>query len=542
MEAKAGYQPRGSLQTDGGHNDRTQLQPRPQATLGRLSCFPSKPALAAPRAVGHTEPRPDRRKLRYKDSPVIDGFPKQGTQRGLLEPKQKSERLQMIRKLTGGLLWIVKNLETLAVIIVASLATVLHLLHKLDAEIVAAVTLATLALIGFAVLRDRLNRGALQESVKKLESLVTSLNNKIDRPLAESFFTHETNEKPILAEANEEVWSVQETGNLIFEHCKNEVIELLRKGSRLHLALTAPIETTARLMSLRNANLEPSSILQRAKLLQAHVKDVIDRTGSNAERLEIRYIPYPVDITCVIADPHHDVLSRRKGIVRQAGFKVTYAQKLDFTLSAAGSPTVFTHFYEESRRVFEHSSKIILITGPSRSGKTKLLESIVSEKMDSPELFFAVSPSLGERNKRLGFAVKFTGGAKPITFATRKGGESEYSIDSGVWAEILPKLEEALRRRQVIVLDEIGPIQLRTPDFEKFVWSVIEDVEATLFATIADDDSLHGILRRLKNHHRTTVLRLPEEREVTERQLLRELRASLRVARDMHRPLPGEAQ
>ena len=228
-------------------------------------------------------------------------------------------------RLVAALSWLALNAEVLVVIIVAATCAVLHLLHRIDEHVLPAVTLATLALLGFSILHDRHSRGALQKSARDLTALATALNEKLDRPLAESFFTHETDEKPLLAGAEQEVWAVQETGALLTERYKNELIELLENGRKVRMVVTTPNEATARLMSLRNANLESGDLLHRAKLLNAHARDVVNRVGANAEHLTIRYLPYPVDTTCVLVDPRHRSLARRQAVVRQAGFKVTYA-------------------------------------------------------------------------------------------------------------------------------------------------------------------------------------------------------------------------
>jgi len=442
----------------------------------------------------------------------------------------------MLRTILQGLLWFVKNLESLLVIIVASVCATLHLLHIINEHTVAAVTLATLALIGFSMLHDRVSRGALQKSVTDLDRSITLLNNQIDKPLAETFFKHETSERQLLAEAELEIWAIQETGSLIAEHYKNELVTLLKKGRRVRLVVTSPDESTARLVSLRNAGLDPAAICVRAKAFQDHIREILDRTGQDAERLEIRYIPYPVDMTCVIADRNHHLQARRKGVVRHAGFQVPFRQKLDFSLSASGSPNVFSHYFDEVTRIFDHASKIVLLTGPPRSGKTKMMERIIAQIDDSADLFFAISPSLGDRSKRLGFAVKVSGTQDPVTFAKRKEDEREYEIDKTVWPKITERLSDAWKKKQIIILDEIGPIELKHPECEHMITLVVADVTATLFATIAEDDSLHPMLSRLKHHPRTTVLHIDSANmEHIEEHLLRELKASLRKARDLNR-------
>ncbi|MCC7420556.1 MAG: hypothetical protein IT428_09755 [Planctomycetaceae bacterium] len=451
------------------------------------------------------------------------------------------EKKVVYRTILATLSWFALNVEVLVVIIVAATCAVLHLLHRIDEHLLPAVTLAMLALLGFSILHDRHGRGALQKSARDLTAVVSALNEKVDRPLAESFFTRETDEKSLLASADQEVWAVQETGALLTERYKNELIALLESGRKVRMVVTSPNEATARLLSLRNANLEPGDLLHRAKLLAAHAKDIVNRVGANAEHLEIRYLPYPVDATSVLVDPQHRLLARRRAVVRQAGFRVTYSQKLDFTLSAAGSPMVFAHYIDEARRAFAHAAKVVLVAGPPRSGKTRLFESILSQVGYPPELFYAISPALADRNKRLGFAVKVTGGGAPVTFATRTEQEHQYKCDEAIWPNVTAQLQDAAANHKVIVLDEVGQMQLACPDFTNFVRAAIDDTNVTMIAAIADDDSKHEILAWAKRHPRTTVLHLDGSNlSEIEAILLQELNASLRVARDLYRPLPGE--
>ena len=204
---------------------------------------------------------------------------------------------------------------------------------------------------------------------------------------------------------------------------------------------------------------------------------------------------------------------------------------------------MFAHYFDEAQRAFAHAAKVVLVTGPPRSGKTRLFESVLAKISDPPELFYAISPALADRNKRLGFAVKFTAGEAPVTFATRTGQEQQYRYDDVVWPKLTEQLQNAVAKHQVIVLDEVGPMQLAYPTFVDFVRQVIDDANATLIATIAEDDSLHEILAWAKRRPRTTVLHLDgNNRGEIEVILLQELNASLRVAGDLYRPLPGESR
>ena len=74
---------------------------------------------------------------------------------------------------------------------------------------------------------------------------------------------------------------------------------------------TAPTDNVARLMALRNASLPAQAIMERSKLALYHLHNLLEQAGVAAERLSLRYIPYPVSFTTVIADPAAKVVAFR---------------------------------------------------------------------------------------------------------------------------------------------------------------------------------------------------------------------------------------
>lgn len=436
--------------------------------------------------------------------------------------------------------WVVRNLEPLVIITIAVVAETLHLLHKVeDIYLIQGIILALLAVLGFAILHDRHSRDSLDKTVRDLARTTGLLTQAVSRPMADVFFGHSTSEKPFIQEAQQELWAVQETGALLIEHCKPEVISLLQRDRKVRLVVTAPTETTARLMSLRNAGLLPRALLNRAATLQHHIDDIVQQAGHHASQLTVRYLHYPVDTTCVIVDPHHDSIARRKALIRFAGFRVPFDQKLDFSVTAAHSPNVFAHCSSEVLRIYEHAAKVVLVCGPPRSGKTTLLQKMAAQ-FNSSSLFHALSPSTGPREERIGFCAVYKGDQKTYQFAKRANDNITYEVDASVWSQVAGRLAEATGQRKVILLDEIGAMQLRSPEFADFVRGAVTDPSVTIFATIAQDDTVDPIIPWLKRHHRSDLLNLDANNaNEIEEVLLRELRASLDATERLINPVPA---
>jgi nucleoside-triphosphatase THEP1 len=227
-------------------------------------------------------------------------------------------------------------------------------------------------------------------------------------------------------------------------------------------------------------------------------------------------------------------MKKRKATVRYAGFRVPYDQRLGYTLQGDTSPNMFSQYVREARLLFEHASKVVLLTGEPRSEKTSMLMNLLAN-LDSESralVYFALSRPILSRNKCMGFEVVTSGNSTPRSFATRQN-DGSYSVDLTVWATVATELQAAQKERKIIILDEIGPMQLQSPDLLHTVEAIINDPLATLFATIPLEDGTNAALRKLKQHYRSTILTLPLSKPAkaeVEQHLEQELRGSIYVA------------
>jgi nucleoside-triphosphatase THEP1 len=372
-----------------------------------------------------------------------------------------------------------------------------------------------------------------------LSNLSQSTSQSLD-----AAFQRESDERPLMRSATRELWLVQETGNLIAEKAKGEILEFLGKGGSVYATFTAPTTNVARLMALRNANLSADAILKRSSLAREHLANLLSNVGPSAERFSVRYIPYPVSFTLVVADPSDATPENRKAIARSAGFKLPFADKIDLTVSGARSPKTLAHFISEAKRHFLFASKVIFLTGPPRSGKTTLFKQVVELYRKSQGLYYVLSLAQWSKTERLGFEYITTEINAPVPFASRNAAGT-YDVLSGSLEPVLASVREAHQEGKVLLLDEVGPLQLQEPGFCDLIQEIVEDPRSSLIASLAEPsqggDGARGFIEDLVHHPRSSVLQLRQgdnEEEILGR-LKEELSSALTLYSQMPRALWG---
>jgi nucleoside-triphosphatase THEP1 len=398
--------------------------------------------------------------------------------------------------------------------------------------------LALLTIVAFTLVRERAARQAVLHEIRQLPSKLHSAEPSIE-VTADGLFSSvsTTTESELLDAADREVWLLQETGAMLFDRERLRLTRLLERSARIKIVVAAPTPGTAALMALRNRDLAPSDLIDRyrAALPQVH-RLLADGDRSRARLVELRFTPYPIDVTAVMADPNHDSPERRMALIRLAGFQVTFQEKADFPLSGSESPRSFGLWSEQIHSYFAEASKIVLLTGPPRVGKTTVFaKALAAAKVSQPELdghmWWALTDQLGEGEDRTGFTLRTSDVPEPRTFASKKG-NGEYVVDMNVIDSLAAEITAAHKAGRVLFLDEIGPFQTSSASFVQAITDVMSDCAATLFATIAQDDDLHRLIEEVKYSPRSTLLNLMgdvDDRERIERTLEAELLASLRL-------------
>jgi nucleoside-triphosphatase len=130
----------------------------------------------------------------------------------------------------------------------------------------------------------------------------------------------------------------------------------------------------------------------------------------------------------------------------------------------------------------------ILLTGRPGCGKTTLIKRLVSHLAEPAGGFY--TEEIRDRGTRVGFKIVTLDGDEavlahadfPAAAAPQRIGK--YRLDlSALEAVGVRAVREAVRRGRLVVIDEIGPMEIRSPLFRETVNAAL-DSKAPLLATI----------------------------------------------------------
>lgn len=363
-----------------------------------------------------------------------------------------------------------------------------------------------LFLLSYTLLRE-INEIKDEDKVQRLlRKFREEISSILEERNPDKLFNRKSPDLEVIRKARKKLLLVQETGNLLFESSRSELISFLTRGGQVELILATPSVEVAKYLAFRNASLKGSDpILDRTKGFQNQLRGILEKAPPSHGKIKIRYCPYPIDFTMTMADPDDE--NNGEATIRLAGFRVPYEEKLDLTLSAKISPKTFKHYAEQFNHLFSFSAKIILLSGEPHVGKTTFFSSLINELPASENFFYAITPqSIDDNGNRVGFnVITVNKPAIPTEYAKRLSGGG-YAPKTEIWDDIADKVIAAASAGQVIILDEIGQLQLKSEKFRATVLKILENPKATLIATIglqsAGDHTT--FLNNLKNHPRST--------------------------------------
>jgi nucleoside-triphosphatase len=130
----------------------------------------------------------------------------------------------------------------------------------------------------------------------------------------------------------------------------------------------------------------------------------------------------------------------------------------------------------------------ILLTGAPRAGKTTLVRRIVAElAISGIAVGGFITGELREQGRRVGFLAEAIGGGSAIlAHVTRNEGPvvGRYHVDVPAFDRVaLPALDRAARECDVLVIDEIGLMELYSDAFAQAVQRIFE-LDVALVATV----------------------------------------------------------
>jgi nucleoside-triphosphatase THEP1/uncharacterized membrane protein len=423
------------------------------------------------------------------------------------------------------------NIANFAAILIALVAGLLGLFDVLDVKKLIAVTLTILAMLAYSLVRDRVSRDALTKNLKE----IMEANRLLP---AERFFSKQTLELNVLSTAHQSAYLIQETGHLVTERYQDTLVRILQSAGIIKFVVCLPSARPTTTLAYRNENLDnPAAIVDRLNGFHNQIKSIKRAAGPAFRRLEVRYTPYDVGFTLVLSNSVSPI-SDKNGLVRLAGFRVPYNRKLDFGFDSRQSPSIVDHFNKEFEDLFISSTKVVLLTAEPRFGKTKIFEDLIALAVHRDDVYYVIS--LRERDDSGGNSFAAYSSVDPgtkRTFARKllppefpEKDIRQYDITPDVWTHFAAELGDARRAKKLIIIDEIGEMQLQNKGFCDVVREIIADPETILFATVAIDEARHPLLNELYDHHRTTLYKVTTENQNTIiDQLKSEFRGALRL-------------
>lgn len=155
----------------------------------------------------------------------------------------------------------------------------------------------------------------------------------------------------------------------------------------------------------------------------------------------------------------------------------------------------------------------ILLTGRTGIGKTTIIQAIVDGLGDKAGGFFTREEREGER--RVGFEIVTLKGktaqlarARPQTFPwAQPFGRYNVNLDA-IERVAIPALREAWQNNQLVVIDEIGPMELLSERFHRIVLQIVGSTTAVLGTVM---QNTHRLADEIKRHPAVTVVEVTLE-------------------------------
>lgn len=430
---------------------------------------------------------------------------------------------------------ILKYIAEISAVLLAGLASILGFLNVWDTDILLSVFLA---LFTFILPLYLLQKHELKELKIKMDNSFTKVEKLVDdkfNPSCDMVFykKNEPKEIEVIKSAKEELFFLQETGNLLVERNKVDIFNFLKEGGILKIVVCSQDINTTQLLAFRNSDLtEPSNFVLRQNNFIAQIKSIYNSAEKSKnifkENIEIRYLPYPIGITAVLCNEKN----RAHGVVRFSDFKAQYTDKIDIYINQSLEPQTFAHYSNQLKNYYLHSYKKILITGDPHQGKTTLIKELI-EKTDSSLLsqyvYYVCSEEIMENGKRIGYQYYTSSSSKPVVFATlNTEGDSKYTYNIPELDNLANEISRNIDK--ILIIDEIGVMQLESSNYKKIIQEILDKHNITLIGTITKNVASDSDIGKIKINVFTDCIEFSRDKhdEILHR-LDKELQASINL-------------
>ncbi|QPC81704.1 NTPase [Phototrophicus methaneseepsis] len=157
---------------------------------------------------------------------------------------------------------------------------------------------------------------------------------------------------------------------------------------------------------------------------------------------------------------------------------------------------------------------VILVTGKPGVGKTTLIKTILDR---FPDVGGFYTREIRDNGVRVGFEIVTLDG-KTGLLATKlpnvnfenqvSFGSYKVNIDT-VNSLAIPSVEEAVEHRQLIIIDEIGPMELFSKEFQTMITRILQRENIHILGTIVERE--HNFADKIKAHPQVRLVTLTEQ-------------------------------
>ena len=129
----------------------------------------------------------------------------------------------------------------------------------------------------------------------------------------------------------------------------------------------------------------------------------------------------------------------------------------------------------------------IFISGMPKVGKTTLCRKIFENFKDKIKISGFLTEEKNENNKRVGFEIVLLPSEKRFLFASKEKisniSYAGYYLNLSILEKIIEKVEKEIENSDLIIIDEIGKMEMKSYKFKSFIEKILE-LEINLIATL----------------------------------------------------------